>query len=61
MENKTGRLNLGVIVCKHCLNVIDTVDTERVQTYYSDCQEPDCLLARPDAAVGSAVSSRESK
>ncbi|MCU6707387.1 GapA-binding peptide SR1P [Paenibacillus sp. J5C_2022] len=39
-------LDLGVIICKHCMTVIDTLPTERVMRYYSDCQELDCLMAR---------------
>jgi hypothetical protein len=47
MENKPiVSLDLGVILCKHCLTVIDTFDSEKVTTYYSDCQEQYCLEKR---------------
>lgn len=48
MGNKS--LDLGVIICKHCMTVIDTLPTERVTTYYSDCQELDCLIKRKTEA-----------
>ncbi|CAM3995586.1 GapA-binding peptide SR1P [Paenibacillus alkaliterrae] len=44
MENKC--IDLGVIICKHCMSVIDTLPTERVTTYYSDFQEQECLKTR---------------
>ncbi|WP_284646689.1 GapA-binding peptide SR1P [Paenibacillus silviterrae] len=34
---------LGVILCKFCGCEIDTVDTEKVTTYYSDCKRDTCL------------------
>ncbi|WP_282936465.1 GapA-binding peptide SR1P [Paenibacillus sp. RC67] len=37
-----GSLELGVIVCKHCGEIIDTVDTEKVITYYSQCDHTQC-------------------
>ncbi|MDQ1913553.1 GapA-binding peptide SR1P [Paenibacillus sp. GD4] len=37
---------LGVILCKFCGYEIDTVDTEKVTTYYSDCKRDTCLLNR---------------
>jgi hypothetical protein len=51
MQNAAGSVNLGVILCKHCLEVIDTLDTEGVVTYYSDCQEPHCLENRKQSQV----------
>lgn len=50
-------LDLGVIICKHCMSVIDTLPTERVTTYYSDCQELDCLITRVrnDSKFGSVI------
>ncbi|MCS7460607.1 GapA-binding peptide SR1P [Paenibacillus doosanensis] len=37
-----GSVNLGVIVCKHCGEMIDTVDTEKVVTFYSQCDHERC-------------------
>lgn len=37
MANFVGSINLGSILCKCCGNLIDTVDTEKVIIYYSDC------------------------
>ncbi len=37
MANFVGSIDLGSILCKHCGNLIDTVDTEKVMIYYSDC------------------------
>ncbi|KRE47091.1 GapA-binding peptide SR1P [Paenibacillus sp. Soil522] len=50
-------IDLGVIICKHCMSVIDTLPTERVTTYYSDCQEQDCLITRGtnDSKFGSVI------
>ncbi|WP_164821252.1 GapA-binding peptide SR1P [Paenibacillus koleovorans] len=42
MENTAVKLNLGVILCKHCSAIIDTVDSENVVTYYSVCQDTSC-------------------
>lgn len=46
MENTSIRLELGVIICKYCSSMIGTLDSEKVTTYYSDCQEPVCLETR---------------
>jgi hypothetical protein len=46
MENSTTSLELGVIFCKYCQTEIGTFDAEKVTTYYSDCQEQDCLENR---------------
>jgi len=46
MENSPVSLDLGVIVCKHCETEIGTFDSEKVMTYYSDCQEQECLANR---------------
>lgn len=37
MANFVSSIDLGSILCKHCGNLIDTVDTEKVIVYYSDC------------------------
>jgi len=43
MHSKFGRsLNLGVILCKHCGEMIDTLDTDRVITYYGECDHEQC-------------------
>ncbi|WP_442601301.1 GapA-binding peptide SR1P [Paenibacillus sp. KN14-4R] len=39
-------LELGVIMCKHCGTIIDTVDCNRVKTFYSDCMQEECVVAR---------------
>lgn len=38
-----GSLELGVIICKHCGEIIDTLDTENVVTYYSQCDHEECI------------------
>lgn len=48
MENATTRLNLGVILCKNCSAIIDTIDSENVVTYYSVCQDPSCRNAKEE-------------
>ncbi|WP_144029100.1 GapA-binding peptide SR1P [Paenibacillus rigui] len=37
---------MGVIICRHCETEIGTFDSEKVTTYYSDCQEQQCLEGR---------------
>jgi hypothetical protein len=46
MENTAVGLELGVILCKHCQSEIGTFDAEKVTTYYSDCQEQECIENR---------------
>ncbi|MEX1030303.1 MAG: GapA-binding peptide SR1P [Paenibacillaceae bacterium] len=46
MLTRTGPLHLGVILCKHCNCIIDTLDTDNVVTYYSECDDPQCLEQR---------------
>ncbi|MBB3109697.1 hypothetical protein FHS18_001760 [Paenibacillus phyllosphaerae] len=42
MPNTTGDLNLGTVICKHCNEIMDTVDTERVTFFYIVCARPEC-------------------
>jgi hypothetical protein len=37
---------LGVVLCKYCNCTIDTIDTEKVTTYYSVCDQEDCIERR---------------
>ncbi|OXM83765.1 GapA-binding peptide SR1P [Paenibacillus rigui] len=46
MENSPVSLEMGVIICRHCETEIGTFDSEKVTTYYSDCQEQQCLEGR---------------
>lgn len=46
--NAATKLDLGVILCKVCSTVIDTVDSENVVTYYSVCQDPSCSEAKQE-------------
>ncbi|NOU96353.1 GapA-binding peptide SR1P [Paenibacillus sp. LMG 31456] len=39
------QLELGVIICKHCGDIIATQDTEKVTTYYSICKKNSCTGA----------------
>jgi hypothetical protein len=34
---------LGAIVCKYCGEIIDTIDSEKVETHYSDCKNEQCI------------------
>lgn len=38
----TGQLELGMIICTHCGEIIDTLDTEKVVTYYGACGKEEC-------------------
>ncbi|WP_261381382.1 GapA-binding peptide SR1P [Paenibacillus cremeus] len=60
MESTARRLNLGVILCKHCMTVIDTIDSEKVTTYYSDCHELECFEKRARQSSQAADSSESS-
>lgn len=42
MKVQSGRLDLGAIICKHCGELIDTLDTKRVITYFANCNQPHC-------------------
>jgi hypothetical protein len=33
---------MGVILCRHCSAQIDTVDTNRIATFYGVCDQPEC-------------------
>ena len=46
MLRRTDQLNLGVILCKHCNETIDTLDTDNVIIYYSDCNRATCQTQR---------------
>ena len=39
-------LDLGIILCKHCKHVIDTLDTENSIIYYSECNQEACPKLR---------------
>jgi hypothetical protein len=43
MENQTRSINLGTILCKHCNEMIDTLDTDRVIIYYGVCDQKACV------------------
>ncbi|MFJ5624748.1 GapA-binding peptide SR1P [Peribacillus loiseleuriae] len=32
----------GSIICKHCGELIDTMPTEKVTVYYSECKQEKC-------------------
>ncbi|TVY09511.1 GapA-binding peptide SR1P [Paenibacillus cremeus] len=51
---------MGVILCKHCMTVIDTIDSEKVTTYYSDCHELECFEKRARQSSQAADSSESS-
>lgn len=46
MLTNTVPLHLGVILCKYCSCTIDTLDTENVIIYYSECDQIDCQAQR---------------
>ncbi|MEX2415103.1 MAG: GapA-binding peptide SR1P [Paenibacillaceae bacterium] len=39
-------LHLGVILCKYCNSILDTLDTDNVVIYYSECDQDDCREQR---------------
>ncbi|MFC6227978.1 GapA-binding peptide SR1P [Paenibacillus allorhizosphaerae] len=39
-------IELGTIICKHCMSVIGTIDSEKVTLYYSECPDRDCINSR---------------
>ncbi|PZE19682.1 GapA-binding peptide SR1P [Paenibacillus xerothermodurans] len=43
MENLVGTVALGSILCKRCGTLIDTLDTDKVTIYYSDCRQEACV------------------
>lgn len=42
METNRCKVKMGVILCKHCDSVIDTLDTEKVTVYYLECSQANC-------------------
>ncbi|MFJ7931657.1 GapA-binding peptide SR1P [Peribacillus sp. NPDC096448] len=43
MEIPSRPQALGTVICKYCGELIDSVDTEKVMTYYSNCKQEQCL------------------
>ena len=37
---------LGVILCKYCYHMIDTVDTDGVRIFYGECEQDECIKKR---------------
>jgi hypothetical protein len=40
--DNTNEINLGVIICMHCSEIIDTQATNKVVTYYGVCDNVAC-------------------
>lgn len=39
MLQSNAPLHLGVIICKHCNAMVDTLSTNKVRTYHGVCDE----------------------
>ncbi|MGG3307035.1 GapA-binding peptide SR1P [Paenibacillus lautus] len=57
MNNSIKKVNMGVILCRHCNSQIDTVDTNRIVTFYSVCDQPECqqLHSRMHVSVSDVI------
>ncbi|MFD0588194.1 GapA-binding peptide SR1P [Paenibacillus sp. GCM10027627] len=42
MKPESGKGKLGIIICKHCNVQVETVDTNRISTFYGVCDHPEC-------------------
>lgn len=42
MKTSVKKLNMGVILCRYCSAEVDTVDTNRIATFYGVCDQPEC-------------------
>ncbi|AWP26405.1 hypothetical protein PVOR_26098 [Paenibacillus vortex V453] len=42
MNDSVKQMNMGVILCRHCNAQVDTVDTDRIATFYGVCDQPEC-------------------
>lgn len=42
MNDIVKPMNMGVIICRHCNAQVDTVDTDRIATFYGVCDQPEC-------------------
>ncbi|MCM3786296.1 GapA-binding peptide SR1P [Neobacillus mesonae] len=42
MENNKGSIPLGVILCRDCYSELGVQETNRVQTFYSNCGSVQC-------------------
>ncbi|MFE0599180.1 GapA-binding peptide SR1P [Paenibacillus lactis] len=36
------QINMGVIICRHCSSLVDTVDTNKIAVFYGVCDKPEC-------------------
>jgi hypothetical protein len=50
METISGALKWGIILCKNCGEVIDTLDTNKVTTFYGICGSNSCLEKNSETA-----------
>ncbi len=47
----TEERHLGMILCRHCNALIDTLDTSGVKVFYSVCERTECKNAQADDPI----------
>lgn len=55
MYHSMKQINMGVIICRHCSSLVDTVDTNKIAVFYGVCDKPECRQLHK-AGEGSARS-----
>lgn len=42
MYRSDKSIHMGVIVCRHCNCIVDTVDTSKIAVFYGVCEKQEC-------------------
>ena len=56
MERSYSRVELGNLICRHCGEIVGTLDTEKVINYYVECGRGECSGSRSENESISGVS-----
>ncbi|TBL79476.1 GapA-binding peptide SR1P [Paenibacillus thalictri] len=48
MERSYSRVELGNLICRHCGDIVGTLDTEKVINYYVECGKEGCSGGRSE-------------
>jgi hypothetical protein len=46
MNSNESALEMGMLICKHCGEIVGTLDTEKVSTLHVDCKKEACKETR---------------
>jgi hypothetical protein len=48
MNQNQSEKHLGVVVCKHCGTLLDTLDTDGINVFYGACESNSCETEQND-------------